>query len=134
MEEWLLNRKPDGDAGQTVTQFQISRFEFKPTREPCCLMPVEAEIRCPALILNGVRELIRKYRWSFLLATMAGIGLRLLFIFKFPNINGDSLIYADIASNWLHHGTFALTESGVPVPTLIRLPGYPAFIAAIFYL
>jgi 4-amino-4-deoxy-L-arabinose transferase-like glycosyltransferase len=81
-----------------------------------------------------VRELIRKYRWSFLLATIAGIGLRLLFILKFPNINGDSLIYADIASNWLHHGTFALTESGVPVPTLIRLPGYPAFIAAIFYL
>jgi len=81
-----------------------------------------------------VRDLVRTYRWSFLLATIAGIGLRLLFIFKFPNINGDSLIYADIANNWLHHGTFALTEMGLPVPTLIRLPGYPAFLAAIFYL
>jgi 4-amino-4-deoxy-L-arabinose transferase-like glycosyltransferase len=114
--------------------FRVSRFALKPTKDLAVLMPVEAENRNPALILNGVRELIRKYRWSFLLATIAGIGLRLLFIYKFPNINGDSLIYADIASNWMHHGTFALTEMGVPVPTLIRLPGYPAFLAAIFYL
>jgi 4-amino-4-deoxy-L-arabinose transferase-like glycosyltransferase len=87
-----------------------------------------------AFILIPVLNLIRQYKWSFLLASVAGIGLRALFIWHFPNINGDSLIYADIANNWLHHGTFALTELGVPVPTLIRLPGYPAFVAAIFQL
>jgi 4-amino-4-deoxy-L-arabinose transferase-like glycosyltransferase len=79
-----------------------------------------------------VRSLIRQYRWTFLLATVAGVGLRLLFIFRFVNINGDSLIYADIAKNWLYHGIFAMTENGVPVPTLIRLPGYPAFLAILF--
>jgi 4-amino-4-deoxy-L-arabinose transferase-like glycosyltransferase len=68
------------------------------------------------------------------LATAAGVGLRLLFIFRFANINGDSLIYADIAKNWLYHGTFAMTELGVPVPTLIRLPGYPAFLVLVFKL
>jgi 4-amino-4-deoxy-L-arabinose transferase-like glycosyltransferase len=81
-----------------------------------------------------VLNLIRQYKWSFLVATAAGIALRMLFILKFQNINGDSLIYADIATNWLNHGTFALTEMGVPVPTLIRLPGYPAVIAVLFTL
>lgn len=69
-----------------------------------------------------------------MVATAAGIALRMLFILKFQNINGDSLIYADIATNWLNHGTFALTDMGVPVPTLIRLPGYPAVIAVLFTL
>ncbi|MCU1286352.1 MAG: hypothetical protein JWO13_2702 [Acidobacteriales bacterium] len=87
-----------------------------------------------ASILNSVRELIRKYRWTFLAGSVAAVALRLLFIVRFANINGDSLIYADIANNWLHHGVFALTENGVPVATLIRVPGYPAFMAAIFAL
>jgi hypothetical protein len=63
---------------------------------------------------------------------LLGVALRLWFLLKFPVVSGDSLIYADIAKNWLHRGVFGLTENGVPVPTLIRLPGYPGFLAAIF--
>jgi 4-amino-4-deoxy-L-arabinose transferase-like glycosyltransferase len=85
-----------------------------------------------ASILVGVRELIRRHRVFFLAFALAGLALRLVFVYVYPHNAGDSLLYADIAQNWLHHGTYALTENGVPVPTLIRLPGYPAFLAVIF--
>ena len=48
-------------------------------------------------------------------------------------VNGDTLIYGDLAKNLLLHGSFALTlPSGETYPTLIRLPGYPLFLAACF--
>ena len=47
---------------------------------------------------------------------------------------GDSLIYGDIAKNWLDHGIFGLTHAEGVRPTWIRLPGYPAFLAACFVL
>ena len=46
----------------------------------------------------------------------------------------DSRLYANIAENWLQHGIYGMTNSGVIMPTLSRLPGYPAFLAAIFAL
>ena len=61
-----------------------------------------------------------------------GAALRLCFALNFPVISGDSLIYADIAHNWLHHGILGVTENRVPVPELIRLPGYPGFLATVF--
>ncbi len=62
------------------------------------------------------------------------MGLRLLFVFRFPAVVDDSRFYANIAENWLQHGVYAVTDSGQIVPTLSRLPGYPAFLAAIFAL
>jgi len=53
----------------------------------------------------------------------------------FPQIGGDALIYGSLARNMLRHGQFALTDgSGVVHSTLIRLPGYPLFLAACFRL
>jgi len=77
---------------------------------------------------------IRERRGYFLLLTLAAFALRLFFYFKFSHIAGDSLIYGDIAKNWLDHGIFGLTHSDGVRPTLIRLPGYPAFLAACFLL
>lgn len=80
-------------------------------------------------------RLVRKSALFFLLVTVAAVALRLLFFFKFPMIAGDSLIYGDIAKNWLSHGMFGLThQHGIVRPTWIRLPGYPAFLAACFVL
>ncbi len=75
---------------------------------------------------------MRRHLGFFLAATAAAFALRLLFLWKFSFVEGDSFIYGDIARNWLQHGTFAMTEDGVPVPTCIRLPGYPAFLALIW--
>jgi 4-amino-4-deoxy-L-arabinose transferase-like glycosyltransferase len=74
-----------------------------------------------------------RHRRFFILTAAAGAALRLLFIFRFPGVTIDSFIYGDIAKNWLQHGTYAITDSpGVLLPTFIRLPGYPAFLAAMF--
>lgn len=81
-----------------------------------------------------VRELIGKRSRFFILASLAALALRLLFVFRFPAVVDDSRLYADIAKNWLQHGVYGITNSGAIMPTLSRLPGYPAFLAAIFAL
>lgn len=73
-------------------------------------------------------------RLFYISAALLGPALRLLFVFRWPLVTGDSLIYSDLARNLLHHHTLALTENGVPAPAIIRLPGYPAFLAAVFAL
>lgn len=69
------------------------------------------------------------------LALALGAALRLWFLWHFPQVNGDGLVYGDIAKNWLH-GTYGRTDYGLHEvtvrPTLIRLPGYPLFLAACF--
>ncbi|HET6217601.1 MAG TPA: glycosyltransferase family 39 protein [Acidobacteriaceae bacterium] len=67
----------------------------------------------------------------------AGAVLRLWFIHLHPQVQGDSLLYGDIAANWLTHGIYGHSvghASGLTTiePTLVRLPGYPAFLALCF--
>jgi 4-amino-4-deoxy-L-arabinose transferase-like glycosyltransferase len=81
-----------------------------------------------------VLELARKNLRFFLAAILAGTALRLIFLLHFPAVVDDSRLYADIAMNWLQHGVYGISNSGEVVPTLSRLPGYPAFLAAIFTL
>jgi 4-amino-4-deoxy-L-arabinose transferase-like glycosyltransferase len=82
--------------------------------------------------MKPLYELVRRNWLFFLLATMAALTLRLFFVFHFPRLAGDTWVYGDIAKNWLNHGIFGLLDNGVVRPTLIRLPGYPGFLAAIF--
>ena len=79
-----------------------------------------------------MRKLLRHHPRFFLIATLAALALRLLFLLRFPAITSDSFIYGDIAKNWLQHGIYGLSAPDGPAPTFLRLPGYPAFLAAIF--
>ena len=79
-----------------------------------------------------MRELVRSHLRFFVLATLAGLSLRLLFFLRFPTVTADSLVYGDIAKNWLRQGIYGLSGINEVSPTLIRLPGYPAFLAAVF--
>jgi 4-amino-4-deoxy-L-arabinose transferase-like glycosyltransferase len=79
-----------------------------------------------------VLELVRKDARFFLAVSLAALALRLVFVLHFPGVVDDSRLYADIAENWLQHGVYGITDSGQIMPTLSRLPGYPAFLAAIF--
>lgn len=72
--------------------------------------------------------------WVGLLALAAGAALRLWFIHSYPEVQGDPLVYGNIAKNWMLHGVYGKTTSGILRPTLIRLPGYPLFLAACFKL
>ena len=69
---------------------------------------------------------------------MAALALRLFFFLNFPAVTDDSRIYANLASNWMQHGVYGQMRGGQPekqiVPTDTRLPGYPAFLAGIFWL
>src|ERR1700761_4317204 len=72
-----------------------------------------------------------------LVVLAAGAALRLWTIHAHPQIQGDSLLYGDIAANWLTHGIYGHTvgHGSAPStvePTLVRLPGYPAFLAVCF--
>jgi hypothetical protein len=66
-------------------------------------------------------------------ALAAGAVLRFWMLCKFPQVAGDSLLYGGLAKNLLLHGRYALTDgSGVLHETLLRLPGYPLFLALCF--
>jgi 4-amino-4-deoxy-L-arabinose transferase-like glycosyltransferase len=69
---------------------------------------------------------------------MAALALRLFFFLNFPAVTDDSRIYANLASNWMQHGVYGQVRGGQTekqiVPTDTRLPGYPAFLAGIFWL
>ena len=72
---------------------------------------------------------------SILPALLAGALLRIWMLRHFFEVTGDSLIYGGIAKNLLLSGRYALTVgTGETYPTLIRLPGYPLFLAACFKL
>jgi len=68
--------------------------------------------------------------WSISLALLAGTALRLFFLLVYPEYDGDSGVYGTIAKNLLLHHAYAL--DGPFHLTLIRLPGYPLFLAIIF--
>jgi hypothetical protein len=72
--------------------------------------------------------------WLLPLALATGAALRLWFIHAYPEVQGDPLIYGDIAKNWMLHGIYGLTSGPHTDPTLIRLPGYPLFLILCFRL
>ncbi len=95
------------------------------------------ETTARAIIRSGggsMREMIRKHARFFVGAGVLGLALRLFLVFRAPAVVDDSRLYADIAKNWLQHGIYGITNSGAIMPTLSRLPGYPAFLAAVFWL
>ena len=79
-----------------------------------------------------VLDLLRRNARFFLTSITAALALRLLFVFRFPAVVDDSRYYADLATNWLQHGAYGVSSGGQIIPTFSRLPGYPAFLAAVF--
>ncbi len=68
-------------------------------------------------------------------AVIAGVALRIYFVIHAPLVTNDTLIYGDLAKNLLERHVYGFTvPGGVPRPTLIRVPGYPLFLAACFLL
>ena len=106
-----------------------SGFESGSEPLPASASPANSSVRVAGRRLPGYRWL----GWRAMAAVLGGIVLRLWMLTAFPQVSGDALIYGGIAKNILLHGQFAITDgSGVIHPTLIRLPGYPLFLAACF--
>ncbi len=72
-------------------------------------------------------------RVNVALAAFAGLALRLFFVLKLPvSDSGDAPFYIELAWNWLKKGVYGAVVEGRLTPLDTRLPGYPAFLAAIF--
>ena len=65
------------------------------------------------------------------LAILVGLAIRLLFVFRFPISTDDSETYLQLARNWADHHIYGLWLNGHLVPTDLRMPGYPAFLAGV---
>jgi hypothetical protein len=65
-------------------------------------------------------------------ALLVGLALRLFFVARFSPYSGDTKFYEELAHNWLDHGTYGLFFHGQLIPVDMRMPGYPAFLAAIY--
>lgn len=63
---------------------------------------------------------------------IAGLCLRLLFVLKFPANSGDTVLYEQIATNWLQHHVYAMDVHDQVTAVDLRMPGYPAFLALIY--
>ena len=66
-------------------------------------------------------------------AALTGLMLRVYFVLKFPvTQSGDAPFYIELAWNWLKNGVYGFPVNGRLTAVDMRVPGYPAFLAAIF--
>lgn len=78
---------------------------------------------------------MKKYAAVVVLLTFAGLGFRLFLALRLPNDEpDDGRVYARIAINVLEHRTYSIETEEPYSPTLIRVPGYPLFIAGMYAL
>ena len=73
----------------------------------------------------------RRTGWIVAVLLLAGFLLRWYFVRYQPFVAGDSGLYLDISQSWIDAHTYGLSTDTTPRPPLIRLPGYPAVLAAI---
>ena len=69
-----------------------------------------------------------------LVVLIAGLCLRLFFVLKFPANSGDTVLYEQIATNWLSHHVYGMDVGGAITPVDLRMPGYPAFLVFMYVL
>jgi hypothetical protein len=90
----------------------------------------QSQLTARRRLIPGLRPLL-----TSLPALAAGLVLRLWMMQQYFEVKGDPLVYGDLAKNLLLHGSYALSSgNGDLSPTLIRLPGYPLFLALCFRL
>lgn len=78
---------------------------------------------------QGLGEVVRAHRWWFLGFATAGLVARFIFILKLMMVTPDSLVYGELATNWIRLHVYALNG---PILVDMRLPGYPAYLAICF--
>jgi hypothetical protein len=77
---------------------------------------------------------MKRIFWNAVAALAAGLCLRLFFVLTYPANSGDTVLYEQIAANWLQHHAYAMDVQGQVTAVDLRMPGYPAFLAVIYAL
>jgi len=74
-----------------------------------------------------------KYIGIAVVVTLAALGFRLGLALRYPNdAPDDGRVYAQIARNVLNYGSYSTHNEEPHPPTLIRMPGYPLFLAGTY--
>ena len=58
-----------------------------------------------------------------LVALAAGLCLRLFIVLEYPASSGDTVLYEQIATNWLRHHVYGMEVGGAVTPVDLRMPG-----------
>src|SRR5689334_17669585 len=75
----------------------------------------------------------KKRCFIYALLLLIALGFRLFIALRLPNDEpDDGRLYSQIARNILEQHVYSIESQAPYTPTLIRLPGYPLFIAAIY--
>jgi 4-amino-4-deoxy-L-arabinose transferase-like glycosyltransferase len=85
---------------------------------------------CFALAARTMKNSSR-FRWLWIAALLAGLALRVFFVLTVSPSTGDGPMYKALAQNWRNHGIYGLDLGGKISPVDIRMPGYPAYLAAV---
>jgi len=88
---------------------------------------------CDPNLFSAVNMFPQSFYRHLVPALLAGLGLRLFFIWRFPFYSGDTPYYEELARNWLYHGVYGFYSHGQLAPSDARVPGYPAFLAIIYF-
>ena len=76
---------------------------------------------------------MKKYVALAVFLTIAGLGFRLFLALRLPTDEpDDGRLYARIATNILEHRGYSIETEEPYSPTLIRVPGYPLFMAGVY--
>lgn len=81
------------------------------------------------------KQIIERRKWwlAWALLLTAAFGFRLFIALRLPNDEpDDGRVYAQIARNVLEQHVYSHESEPPYAPSLIRLPGYPLFLAAIY--
>jgi 4-amino-4-deoxy-L-arabinose transferase-like glycosyltransferase len=65
------------------------------------------------------------------LAIIVGLALRLFFVLRFPGPSDDSEMYIQLARTLVDNHVYGFWLNGQLIPTDLRMPGYPAFLAGV---
>ena len=77
---------------------------------------------------------MRRYITIAVVLTLSALGFRLYLAFHLPpDDDDDGKFYAQIARNLLDHRGYSGEEEEPFVPTYVRTPGYPLFLAGVYY-
>ena len=71
-------------------------------------------------------------RWTVAAILAAGFAYRMLFLLLPLSLDDDTTAYTELARNWFRRGVYGFWNGGTIEPTLVRLPGYPLFLGAVF--
>ena len=77
-----------------------------------------------------------KRLWSvYALLLLVALGFRLFIALRLPNDEpGDAIVYSQLAKNVLEQHVYSHDPQAPYAPSIIRLPGYPLFLAGVYQL